>query len=92
MEPEERLILSAILLAISEQDVRFVTWIKYGNTREDTIRIKLLTQRKALKWVASPEFDELCQVVNIDANRMRSLDPEEAHKRFINLVDPRKDL
>lgn len=84
IEPESRLLLSAILLVIAEQDEKNVK-IKHRASERDQ-RSKKRIAEGAKIFVASSGFDGMCEAVGIEPEHLRVKSPQQAYKAYQKLV------
>lgn len=76
MEPEYRLILSAVLLAVAQQDHQNVRWLGVRPNRVEFL--SRLIAEEACIFVASVAFDEMCEMIDHNADVFRSMKPADA--------------
>ena len=81
--PEQRIILAALLLAVAEQDIKFVR----VKTREParTFRVKSRLSEAAKEFVWSEEFEDMASEINMNADRLRVY-PEKAYRAYQKLI------
>jgi len=84
IEPEQRLLLSALLLVVAEQDQNYVK-IKHRKSARDTRARKFLAEEARL-FVASEEFNVMCEAAGIDSDGLRAKTPAEAYKAYLKIA------
>jgi hypothetical protein len=81
---EKRIMLSVLLLAISQTDPRNV---KYIDERRES-RLRISSDALEFKW--SEEFGLMCRAIGMKPDRMRELSPMEAMK-LLELITNEKE-
>lgn len=78
--PEQRFLLSAVLLCVAEQETQFVKIKHRTSDRDQRTRQKI--SETAREFVQSVGFDAMCYNAGFDANYLRSKTPAEAYQAF----------
>lgn len=82
MTEEQLLWLAVVLQAISEQNPAFVlTNLKFSQRERGKQRMAL----KAQAFVASEDFDAICDLANLPTEYLRSITPQQAHDALTKL-------
>jgi hypothetical protein len=84
MEPEQRMIMAALLLSIAQQRAENVQWLGVSPSK-----VKVLSDEIAYEarlFVNSEAFDEMCEAVDLPAQAMWEMDPDEALKAYKKLT------
>lgn len=85
MSPEKRLLLASVLLAVAQQEAKNVKWI---NTRPSRMeRISEAIAEESRLYVASESFADMCDVIGVDAERLRTTDPDKALAAYNTVVE-----
>ena len=82
MEPEKRLVLALLLLALAERDESLVR--RYGQRLSLTTRKAISFQ--AITFVSSGQFDHLAELVGVPADLLRKLAPLDALSNYDKLM------
>jgi hypothetical protein len=77
MQPEKRLILAAALLAVAQQEAKNVKWLGISN-RAHVASVSRIIADEARGFVASEGFEEMCESIEIEPERLRGLTPDAA--------------
>jgi hypothetical protein len=80
MEPEKRMILAAAFLAVAQQDMTNVKWLGVRPSKVQVL--STIISAEARRFVQSPDFEEMCEVVDLDAETLRDMSPEMALKAY----------
>lgn len=83
------MLLAAVLLAVAQQEARNVKWMNVRPNR--MVRISEAIAEESRLYVAGEAFAEMCEVIDIDAEVMRGLDPNKALEAYNRVVEG-KDL
>lgn len=89
VQPEKRMLLASVLLAVAQQDVKNVRWLNVRPSR--MARISEVIAEESRLYVASDGFAEMCAVIDIDAEVLRELDPDKALELYTRVLEG-KDL
>jgi hypothetical protein len=84
MEPEQRLILSAVLLAVAQQDSGNVRWLGVRPSMVEGLSRAIA--KEARGFVGSIDFDEMCDMANVSPDAMRQMDPKKALEAYQRLT------
>lgn len=84
MSPEKRLILSAALLAVAQQDQELVKLAGVRPSR--SIKLRAAISSEAALFVASDGFDEMMDQIDIEADRLRRMSPKQALDAYTRLT------
>lgn len=82
--------LAVLLLAVAQQDSRFVRWL--GLPKKQASRKRVTIEAEARRYVASRQFEESCERINIEPDRLRKLGPEKAFDAFQKLTSDDFDV
>jgi hypothetical protein len=85
MQPEKRMLLASVLLAVAQQDAKNVKWLNVRPSRMTRISEAIAEESRA--HVASEGFEEVCQVIDLDAEVMRELSPDKALEAYNRVVE-----
>lgn len=77
VQPERRMILAAALLAVAQQEAKNVRWLGISN-RAHVADVSRIIADEARGFVASAGFDEMCENIDVEPARLRSLTPDAA--------------
>lgn len=80
MQPEKRMLLASVLLAVAQQDSKNVKWLNVKPSRMARISEAIAAESRA--HVASEGFDEVCEMVGVDAAELRKTDPDKALEAY----------
>lgn len=84
MQPEKRMWLAVLLLAVAQQHPRYVRWLGLP-AQQAKIKRSLITT-EARWYVESRKFAEACERINIEPDRLRKLGPKRAFDAFQKLT------
>jgi hypothetical protein len=84
MEPEKRMILAAALLAVAQQDWQLVKWLGVRPSKVEQLSRAIASE--ALLFVASDAFEEMCDTIDIEVERLREMHPEVALNGYQKLT------
>lgn len=84
MQQEKRLWLSVLLLVVAQQEVKFAR--QGSTTTERRKKIPEQIADEARHYVSSPQFTTLCQRINLEPKRLRSLTPAQAYEAYKKLT------
>lgn len=85
MLPEKRLLLASVLLAVAQQDSKNVKWVNVRPSR--MARISEAIAEESRLYVASESFAEMCDVIGVDADNLRTTDPDKALAAYNTVVE-----
>lgn len=85
MSPEKRIMLSVLLLGVAQQVAANVRWL------DSKIITRLDVAADAVQFVASDEFELMCEVIDIDPALLRDTKPNQAMKLFELITSDKKD-
>lgn len=84
MEPERRMIMAAVLLAVAQQDPKNVKWLGVRPSQVEVLSRAIAFE--AFQFVASKDFDEMCKVIDVEADTLRKMDPKRALELYETLT------
>lgn len=88
MEPEKKMLLAAVLLAVAQQDAKNV---KYMGVRAGRMaRISQMIAEEATLFVLSEAFEEMCEQIDIDWQVMREMNPATALDAYNKLREQQR--
>jgi len=70
------MIMAALLLSVAQQDTKNVKWL--GVRPSQVERISEAIADEALLFVASDGFEEMCELVDVEADKLRDMEPKQA--------------
>ena len=80
MEPETRMITAAILLSVAQQKLQNVKWL--GVSPSKVLDLSVAISAEARRFVASLDFDDMCEVVGLHGDDLRHMDPDRALEAY----------
>lgn len=80
MEPEARMITAAILLSVAQQRAKNVHWLGVASSR--VLELSAAISAEARKFVASTGFDDMCELVGLQGDSLRHMDPDRALEAY----------
>lgn len=89
MTNEQRLLLCVLLQAVAEQSPEYVLSDTSSKKRQ---RARERMAHEARTFVASSEFEEMAEFVDIPLELLRSLEPFQASRALAILSDPDADI
>lgn len=85
MQPEKRMLLASVLLAVAQQDSKNVKWLNVRPSR--MARISEVIAEESRLYVASESFAEMCEVIGVDVESLRATDPDKALAAYTTVVE-----
>lgn len=80
IEPEQRMIMAAILLSVAQQKASNVKWLGVSPSKVE--HLSEVIAEEARLFVASDGFVEMCEAVGTSAQFMREKNPDQALKLY----------
>jgi len=84
MQPERRMLLAAILLSLAQRDVANVRWL--GVSPSKVKHLSEVISEESKRFVSSAAFVEMCEVVEVDAKKMREMTPQQAMESYTKIT------
>jgi len=88
VEPEKKMLLAAVLLAVAHQDAKNVKYLGVRAYRMK--RISELIADEARRFVSSSAFREMCEQIDVEADVLRAMSPAMALDSYNKLMEPHK--
>ncbi len=85
MLAEKKLLLASLLNAVAQQEAKNVKYLNAKPSRMARISEQIAAESRL--YVASEGFEEMCEMVGVDAAELRKKNPDDALEAYQRVVE-----